>query len=149
MKPLSFIIITYNRPADMFELLQNISSLDRAVDLLEEVIVVNNASTEDYSAVKKYINATPALPFRYYDTPENLGVTRGRNFALQKGKAPIIIMLDDDAVLQNKDCLVNLLSEFEQKNTERPKAIVSFKILYYDTLEMQKNGLPHKRYEEY
>ena len=133
----------------MFELLQNISSLDRAVDLLEEVIVVNNASTEDYSAVKKYINATPALPFRYYDAPENLGVARGRNFALQKGKAPIIIMLDDDAVLQNKDCLVNLLSEFEQKNTERPKAIVSFKILYYDTLEMQKNGLPHKRYEEY
>jgi GT2 family glycosyltransferase len=58
-------------------------------------------------------------------------------------------MLDDDAVLQNKDCLVNLINEFEQKNTELPKAIVSFKILYYDTLEMQKNGLPHKRYEEY
>ena len=63
MKPLSFIIITYNRPADMFELLQNISSLDRAVDLLEEVIVVNNASTEDYSAVKKIYqrNSCPSV----------------------------------------------------------------------------------------
>lgn len=133
----------------MLELLQNISCLDHAVDLLEEIIVVNNASTEDYSVVKNYMDTAPALLFRYYDAPENLGVAKGRNFALQKGKAPIIIMLDDDAVLQNKDCLVNLLSEFEQKNTERPKAIVSFKILYYDTLEMQKNGLPHKRYEEY
>jgi glycosyltransferase involved in cell wall biosynthesis len=88
----------------MLELLQNISSLDSTSELLEEVIVVNNASTDDYTEVKKYINSTPALPFRYYDAPENLGVAKGRNFALQKGKAPIIIMLDDDAVLQNKDC---------------------------------------------
>jgi GT2 family glycosyltransferase len=133
----------------MLELLQNIQGLDGAPDLLEEVIVVNNASTDNYTAVKNYINSTPSLPFRYFDAPENLGVAKGRNFALKKGKAPIIIMLDDDAVLQNKDSLVNLVKEFETNNTEKPKAIVSFKILYYDTLEMQKNGLPHKRYDEY
>jgi GT2 family glycosyltransferase len=132
----------------MLELLQNISGLNKVDELLEEVIVVNNASTDDYSSVKNYISAS-TLPFKYYDAPENLGVAKGRNYALQKGKAPIIIMLDDDAVLQNKDCLVNLIYEFEQNNTGLPKAIVSFKILYYDTLEMQKNGLPHKRYEEY
>ncbi|HET9747042.1 MAG TPA: glycosyltransferase family 2 protein [Chitinophagaceae bacterium] len=149
MKPLSFIIITYNRPADMLELLQNISGLEKASELLEEVIIVNNASAEDYSAVKNYIASAPSLPFRYFEAPENLGVAKGRNYALAKGKAPIIIMLDDDAVLQNKDCLVNLEKEFETVNTEKPKAIVSFKILYYDNLEMQKNGLPHKRYEEY
>jgi GT2 family glycosyltransferase len=148
LKPLSFIIISYNRPDDMLELLQNISGLDKVDELLEEVIVVNNASTDDYSSVKNYISAS-TLHFKYYDAPENLGVAKGRNYALQKGKAPIIIMLDDDAVLQNKDCLVNLISEFEQNNTGLPKAIVSFKILYYDTLEMQKNGLPHKRYNEY
>jgi len=133
----------------MLELLQNISNLDKASELLEEVIVVNNASTGDYTEVKNYIQATPALPFRYFDAPENLGVAKGRNYALAKGKAPLIIMLDDDAVLQNKDCLVNLVNEFETNNTERPKAIISFKILYYDNLQMQKNGLPHKRYEEY
>ena len=133
----------------MLELLQNISSLTRAAELLEEVIVVNNASIDDYNPVKNFINSTPVLPFRYYDASENLGVAKGRNFALEKGKAPIIIMLDDDAVLQNKDCLINLVTEFEKNNTERPKAIVSFKVLYYDTLEMQKNALPHKRYDEY
>jgi GT2 family glycosyltransferase len=132
----------------MLELLQNISGLDKAVDLLEEVIVVNNASTDDYTPVKSFINSS-TLPFRYFDAPENFGVAKGRNYALKKGKAPIIIMLDDDAVLQNKDCLVNLVKEFETSNTEKSKAIVSFKILYYDTLEMQKNGLPHKSYDEY
>lgn len=133
----------------MLELLKNISDLDRVSDLLEEVIVVNNASTDDYTPVRDFINSTPALPFYYFDAPENLGVANGRNFALRKGKAPVIIMIDDDAVLQNKDCLIKLITEFETNNTEKPKAIVSFKILYYDNLQMQKNGLPHKRYEEY
>jgi GT2 family glycosyltransferase len=58
-------------------------------------------------------------------------------------------MLDDDAVLQNKDSLVQLVKEFDQPDTSRPKAIISFKVLYYDSLTMQKNALPHKRYEEY
>jgi GT2 family glycosyltransferase len=133
----------------MLELLQNISGLDQASELLEEIIVVNNASTDDYSEVKNYINSTSALPFRYFDAPENLGVAKGRNFALKKGKAPIIIMIDDDAVLQNKDCLINLVKEFETNNIEKPKAIISFKVLYYDNLQMQKNALPHKSFEEY
>jgi GT2 family glycosyltransferase len=133
----------------MLELLQNISQLQHAADLLEEVIVLNNASTEDYTEVKQYIKDYNHIPFQYLDAPENLGVARGRNYALKLGRAPIIIMLDDDAVLQNKNCLTNLVEEFETNNTERPKAIVSFKVLYYDTLEMQVNALPHKRYEEY
>ena len=133
----------------MLELLQNISQLDGSAELLEEVIIVNNASTADYSEVKKLIASSPSIPFNYFDAPENLGVAKGRNFALEKGKAPLIIMLDDDAVLQNKDCLVSLVNEFEEKNTERPKAIVSFKVLYYDTLQMQVNALPHKRFNEY
>ena len=149
MKPLSFIIITYNRPADMLELLQNISRLDRAAELLEEVIVLNNASTDDYSQVRDFINHNTQFPFRYYNAPDNLGVAKGRNYAIRKGKAPILIMLDDDAVLQNKDCLIRLLDEFERSNTERPKAIVSFKVLYYETLAMQVNALPHKRYDEF
>lgn len=134
----------------MLGLLQNISRLDKADELLEEVIVLNNASTEDYSPVRDFIAAHKELPFHYYDAPDNLGVAKGRNYALRKGKAPIVIMLDDDAVLQNADCLINLHDAFQDaNNTERPKAIVSFKVLYFDTLEMQVNALPHKRFAEY
>lgn len=89
------------------------------------------------------------MPFKYYDVAENLGVAKGRNFALEKSRAPIIIMLDDDAILQNKDSLVNLVKEFGKQNTDRPKAIISFKVLYYENLEMQKNALPHKQFDEY
>jgi GT2 family glycosyltransferase len=148
LKPLSFIIITYNRPKDALELLQNLSKLDSAKELLEDVIVVNNASTDDYASVKNFQD--PNLPVIYIDAEENLGVTRGRNFALQYAKGEIVIFLDDDAVLQNADALVNLLKAFEKPNFEnRSIAIVSFKILYYDSLQMQKNGLPHKQFEQY
>jgi GT2 family glycosyltransferase len=133
----------------MLELLQNIATLDSAAELLEEIIIVNNASTDDYAQVKNFIQNNQQLPYRYFDAPENLGVAKGRNYAIKKGRAPIIIMLDDDAVLQNKDCLVNLVTEFDTQSTERPKAIVSFKVLYYDTLQMQQNALPHKRFNEY
>jgi GT2 family glycosyltransferase len=148
LKPLSFIIITYNRPKDALELLQNISKLHWANELLQDVIVVNNASTEDYTAVKNFKDSN--LPIVYIDAPENLGVTKGRNFALQYSKGDIVIFLDDDAVLQNEEALVNVLKAFEKPGLgNRPIGIVSFKVLYYDSLEMQKNGLPHKQFEAF
>lgn len=148
MKPLSFIIITYNRPDDALALLQNIVQLTNAAELLEEVIVVNNASSDSYKAVTDFIDQQ-SIPFKYFFSEENLGVARGRNMAIQKSSAPILIMLDDDAELQNKDALINLVAEFEQQNIRRPKAIVSFKVLYFDNLQMQKNALPHKHFDEF
>jgi GT2 family glycosyltransferase len=150
VKPLSFVIITYNRPEDTLELLKNISSLDDAKELLEDVIVVNNASASDYTLVKEYTTFTTGIPFRFIDAPSNLGVTKGRNFALQFAKGNIIIFLDDDAVLQNKDALTNVVRSFSGEGIDnRPIGIVSFKVLYYDTLQMQVNGLPHKKYSLY
>jgi GT2 family glycosyltransferase len=150
LKPISFVLITYNRPADMLELAQNIASLERAAELLEEVIIVNNASTEDYTPLKHFIAQTPQIPFRYMDAPDNLGVARGRNYALKQGKAPYIIMLDDDAVLENANALTAVLDAFDKTPPfGRPIGIVSFKVVYYDTGEMQQNGLPHKKYKKY
>ena len=133
----------------MLALARNITLLDQATDLLEEVIIVNNASTADYSIVENFMLTQPHIPFRYIHAPENLGVARGRNFALQQGTAPIIIMLDDDSELQHKDSLVQLIIEFNLQNTERPKAIISFKVLYFENLQMQTNALPHKKFELY
>lgn len=148
MKPLAFIIITYNRPQDVLELLKNIVQLDKANELIEEIIVVNNASTADYTKVEKYARSIQAL-VTYIMAPHNLGVTKGRNFAIEKSSAPILILIDDDAVLENKDCLTNIITGFSTQNTSRPKAIISFKVLYYDTHKMQQNALPHKQYNAY
>ena len=154
MKPLSFIIITYNRPDDALELLQNIAGLDEAASLLQEIILVNNCSAASYKKVEEYIQSQTGLPFKYIEAPDNLGVAGGRNFALRFATAPILILLDDDAVLQNKDALKQTLLAFKQqpgdhRDIQRETAIVSFKVLYYDTLDMQKNALPHKKFDKY
>ncbi|MBS1607593.1 MAG: glycosyltransferase [Bacteroidetes bacterium] len=143
MKPLGFIIITYNRPSDTLELLKNIATLDKANDLLEEIIVVNNASSENYDEVESYIKRNKDLPFYYYASPENKGVSGGRNYAIKKSNAPILVFLDDDAVFKNKDALINILNAFNQDNQA---GILAFKVYYYDTLEMQKNAFPHKQF---
>jgi GT2 family glycosyltransferase len=149
LKPLSFIIITFNRPDDMLALARNIAALDHAEDLLQEVIIVNNASNADYAPLIAFIGSAPHIPFRYIQSTENLGVARGRNFALRQGSAPIAIMLDDDAEMGNPDCLVKLMQVFDRRDDDRPKAIVSFKVLYYENRRMQVNAFPHKDFAKH
>ena len=133
----------------MLALARNISGLRDASSLLEEVIILNNASTENYDEVKTFIHATPQIPFKWLDAPSNLGVARGRNYALRFATAPILIMLDDDAELENEDALIQLVNLYNQPAPGRPLAIVSFKVLYFDNHEMQVNALPHKNFNEY
>lgn len=145
LKPVGIIIITYNRPTDMLALLQNLATLDRKEDFLQEVIVVNNNSSADYTSVENYINSNNNLPLQYIFSKENLGVAKGRNFAITFAKAPILVMLDDDAELENSDALEAINNSF----TAVPElAIASFKVKYFSTLEMQVNAFPHKKFDK-
>ena len=170
MKPISFVIITYNRPDDALELARNISTLDGLDELVEEVVIVNNRSTASYEALETFIAAHPAIPFRYVVAPENLGVSRGRNYAISLSKAPILFFLDDDALLRNKDALRYILPIFgirafsasgevmltdadtaalSESADTRPVGIAAFKVYYASTGEMQINAFPHKRFAEF
>ncbi|HOA38418.1 MAG TPA: glycosyltransferase, partial [Flavihumibacter sp.] len=80
MPGISIIIITYNRPDDTIALLKDLHGMHRQ-DLLEEVIVLNNASTTSYDEVTEFLGMHPDWPCRFVAAPENLGVSRGRNYA--------------------------------------------------------------------
>jgi GT2 family glycosyltransferase len=147
MKPISFVIITYNRPDDALELARNISGLEKLNELVEEVVIVNNRSSVSYEPLEAFIAAHPDLPFHYVTAPENLGVSRGRNYAISLSRAPILLFLDDDALLKNKDALRYIPSIFGEVG-ERPVGIAAFKIYYASTGEMQVNAFPHKRFAE-
>lgn len=143
MKPLSFVIITYNRPEDMLALARNISRLDDFEKWVEEVIILNNHSTVSYEEVKVFIAKHPI--FRYEELTENLGVSRGRNAAVMISKAPILVFLDDDALVRNNDALPAIAAIFE----ENPAiGIAAFKIYYHSTGELQVNAFPHKRFDQ-
>jgi GT2 family glycosyltransferase len=143
---ISIIIITYNRPADMLDLAKNISSLDHK-ELLDEVLIVNNKSTEDYKAVEDFINAQKQIPFRYLAAPQNLGVARGRNFAISQSKSPILVFIDDDALFKEKDALFQINQIFSDPSNEQT-GIAAFKVYYHSTNELQVNAFPHKNFDE-
>jgi GT2 family glycosyltransferase len=145
MNKIAIIIITYNRPADMLALAMNIDKLSSKKELLEEVIIVNNNSTESYDAVKSFIQENPSTPFKYIESKENLGVSRGRNFAIDQSKAPILVLIDDDAEFQDTDALKRI----NEAVIENPLAgILAMKILYFQNSQFQLNAFPHKSFEK-
>jgi GT2 family glycosyltransferase len=144
MKPLSFVIITYNRPEDALELAENISQLKDLDEFVEEVIIVNNRSSVSYQPLEDFIASRPLIPFRYFVTEENLGVSRGRNYAIRQSRAPVLVFLDDDALIQDGSALLDITMLFDY---ETAIGIAAFKVYYYSTGEMQKNAFPHKQFE--
>ncbi|WP_341835859.1 glycosyltransferase [Chitinophaga pollutisoli] len=148
MKPLSVIIITYNRPDDLGMLVRNLAAQQNADALLEEVIVINNASTADYSEVKAFMAERPY--FRYVDSPENLGVARGRNLGISLAKAPVLVTIDDDAWFRDATALQSITDAFAGSYLRDNQAgILCFKVLYASTGQMQVNAFPHKQFEKY
>ena len=145
MNKIAIIIITYNRPADMLALAMNIEKLSSKKELLEEVIIVNNNSTESYDAVKSFIQENPSTPFKLIESKENLGVSRGRNFAIEQSRAPILVLIDDDAEFQDTDALKRI----NEAVIENPHAgILAMKILYFQNSQFQLNAFPHKSFEK-
>ena len=145
MNKIAIIIITYNRPADMLALAMNIEKLSSKKELLEEVIIVNNNSTESCDAVKSFIQENPSTPFKLIESKENLGVSRGRNFAIKQSKAPILVLVDDDAEFQDTDALKRI----NEAVIENPHAgILAMKILYFQNSQFQLNAFPHKSFEK-
>ena len=70
----------------MLALLYNISNLEHIENLVEEIIVVNNNSTANYSSVENFVKEHPQLPINYISSNENLGVAKGRNFAINNAQ---------------------------------------------------------------
>ncbi|WP_126972867.1 glycosyltransferase family 2 protein [Gynurincola endophyticus] len=149
-KPISFVIITYNRPEDTLALLRNLCALEETERLLRDIVLVNNASTSDYSSVKSFIESERKISIKYIDSPQNLGVSKGRNFALQFTDAPILVLLDDDAELEGKNSLVQIAKAFSQSGKDgRRIGIVSFLVRYFENNQIQKNAFAHKQFDKY
>ena len=145
MNKIAIIIITYNRPTDMLALAMNIEKLSSQKELLEEVIIVNNNSTESYDEVKSFIQEHPSTPFKFIESKENLGVSKGRNFAIEQSRAPLLVLIDDDAEFQDTD----VLQSINDAVIENPNAgILAMKILYFQNRQFQINCFPHKSFEK-
>lgn len=84
------VICTYQRAASLRQTL--LSIVDQARESGAEIIVVDNASSDDTAAV---VNTFAGVR---YVREEQLGLCHARNRGWREANAPVVVFLDDDAV---------------------------------------------------
>ncbi len=112
------VIVTRNR---LTPLLRCLKSVAASRPLPEKVVVVNNNSADETSAIipKKFPSVT------LLNQSLNTGAAKGRNLGAARAKTDFIFFLDDDAYVDSrtiKNCLMRI-------NTDPKIAIVQTKVL--------------------
>jgi len=132
----TFALITRNRSRNLAE---TIESLLRQRWPRKEVVVVDNDSVDDTGALFATRFVGPI--FRYIRAPRNLGVSGGRNVAIEAASGEFVFTIDDDAVLQDPDCVHRAVQRFQ----EAPQVgILAFRIVNYFTGKTEQGAFPNK-----
>ena len=127
---ISFVILSYNRPQETIEAVENIADfIDHPSGVIIEIIIVNNNSVVDYSTLEDYINSIDnSISIKYIKNDSNLGVAGGRNQGMDMAKGSIVFSLDDDAEWREKDLISRTQNLFERYRTENV-GILTFKVV--------------------
>lgn len=110
---LSILIITMNRALQLKEAIE--SCLSCNLPSQTEIIVVDNASTDNTAEVMEKLEQSTPFSIRYLKSDKNLGVGGGRNYAMEFASGEYIYVLDDDAVVsdQNPDFFLDAIKIME------------------------------------
>lgn len=146
---ISILIISYNRPNDLLELLQGLST-QKNLDALTETLVLDNASTVSYQPVLNFISAMPQIKAKCMRQEENLGVARGRNILMKQARGNILLVLDDDVLFSTDDDFEKLAQLpdkpfFSNANT----AVITPRVVYAENEQVQVTAFPHKNFKSY
>lgn len=100
------IVVTYNRSKLLKRCLNSL--LCQNANLLDSIIVVNNASIDDTEVVVKSIQTDSIIPIELISLKENLGGAGGFRLGLEKAvdttQSDWFILLDDDVIF-DKNCI--------------------------------------------
>jgi GT2 family glycosyltransferase len=145
---LSLLVVTFNRPADLLDLLQSVATQEGAREVLEEVLILDNGTSADYTKCWDFVSRHPELPIRVVRSHENLGAAAGKNLLMREARCDIFLFLDDDAVFSTSRDLASLASVLDKDFFRDANAgIVQLRVVYHDTKEPQRSAYPHKRRE--
>ena len=117
-----------------------ISSLIEQTKLPDEIIIVDNNSTDNTESVVQELKSLHPM-IKFYKLDSNRGVSGGRNFGVEKASGDILVFIDDDALLWPEDAIERIHNKFIQ---EQNLGILAFKVLNFHSGEIQKNAFPHR-----
>jgi GT2 family glycosyltransferase len=145
---LSLLVVTFNRPDDLLDLLQSVAEQEGVGDVLEEMLILDNGTSVDYTPCWDFVRRHPELPIRVSRSDENVGAAAGKNLLMRDARCDAFLFLDDDVVFSTRKDLLALASVFEKDFFRNANAgIVQVRVVYHDTKEPQRSAYPHKRRE--
>ncbi|MFC1593790.1 glycosyltransferase [Candidatus Omnitrophota bacterium] len=134
---ISFIIVTRNRKRNLQEAIASVLKQDYKNF---EIVVVDNGSEDGTDQLFKHKFALETIT--YIKLPENKGAGEGRNVAIKQAKGDIIIGLDDDAELVEKDATKKIIEKFVH---DESIGVLAFKIIDYTTRRLQRAAFPTRK----
>lgn len=143
---LSLLIVTFNRPDDLLDLLESVARQEGVSELLEETLILDNGTTADYSRVWDYTQRHEQLKVEVIRSERNLGAGAGKRLLMGRARSDLLLMVDDDMVLCSTNDLRSLATAFEQEPFRAANAaIVQARVAYHETKALQRSAFPHKR----
>jgi glycosyltransferase involved in cell wall biosynthesis len=116
---LSFCIPTYNRARYLDCLLEVFLKTSEKLSFEYEIIISNNASTDDTDAIiQKYINY---LPIKYFKQKFNIGAEKNLKFAAKHASGELLMYLADDDLFE-----LNGLNSSVNKMLNNPDAAIIY-----------------------
>lgn len=107
-------ICTYNRADQLAETLDHVLSQEVPSSLEWELLVVDNASTDDTPRVAERFAAASETPVRYVHE-DRQGISWARNTAVDAARGDVIVFTDDD-VIPEPDWLTNVAETFRSRD---------------------------------
>ncbi len=145
---LSLLVVTFNRPDDLLDLLHSLAEQEGVAAVLEEMLILDNGTSADYTQCWDFVGQHPELPIRVLRSAENLGAAAGKNLLMREARSDTYLFLDDDVVFSTSRDLAAAASVLEKNFFRDAKTgIVQLRVVYHDTKEPQRSAYPHKRRE--
>jgi len=122
MDSLTVVIPTYNRAAVLEKVLDAYRT-QSAPELIRELIVVDDGSTDGTEALVLAVSRDSLFPVRYL-RQTNKGPAAARNYGIREARSPIILFTDSD-IVPGRD-LVAQHVEWHQQNPSSCVAILGY-----------------------
>ena len=112
---LSIVITLFNYAHYLPDCLGSITRAAAQLPDAPEIVIVNDASTDDSLAQARHFQSTSPLPMRIVDKRFNTGLADARNVGIAFARAPFIFMMDADNLIF-PNALRELLDAISREN---------------------------------
>ncbi len=114
---ISCLINFYGRINLLSNILWSLSEQDLSKEKFEVILVEDRGGTKEGKEIAQKFESL--INIKYFSLSSNIGkMGYSRNFGLSKARGKIILFLDDDTVILQKDFLSTLINEFESTEAD-------------------------------